>query len=140
MGSLDRGMLTGFICRLCSEMHRVVIHIYGDEGLRLCLSEKINKYLPVNVSRCDSLPKTICNTCLVRLEGQHKLVLQIARVRQRLLEPRESRGASSGPVIVCDNLPEPSESSGRRFHPQTRSRARRSLARDVSSRNHELRR
>lgn len=50
MGSLDRGVLTGFICRLCSEMHRVVLHIYGDEGLRLCVSEKINRYLSINVS------------------------------------------------------------------------------------------
>lgn len=50
MGSIDKALLTGFICRLCSEMHRVVIHIYGVEGLRLGLHEKINKYLPVNVS------------------------------------------------------------------------------------------
>lgn len=50
MGSLDRAVLTGFICRLCSEMHRVVIHIYGDEGRRLCISEKISRYLTINVS------------------------------------------------------------------------------------------
>lgn len=50
MGSLDRGVLTGFICRLCSEMHRVVLHIYGEEGIRLCISEKINRYLSINVS------------------------------------------------------------------------------------------
>lgn len=49
MGSLDRGVLTGFICRLCSEMHRVVLHIYGEEGIRLCISEKINRYLSINV-------------------------------------------------------------------------------------------
>lgn len=51
MGSLDRGVLTGFICRLCSEMHKVVLHIYGEEGIRLCISEKINRYLSINVSR-----------------------------------------------------------------------------------------
>lgn len=54
MGSLDRGVLTGFICRLCSEMHRVVLHIYGEEGLRLNVSEKINTYLSINVSRAIS--------------------------------------------------------------------------------------
>lgn len=51
MGSLDGGVLTGFICRLCSEMHRVVLHIYGEEGIRLCISEKINRYLSINVSK-----------------------------------------------------------------------------------------
>lgn len=50
MGSLERGVLTGFICRLCSDMHRVVLHIYGDEGIRMCISEKINRHLSINVS------------------------------------------------------------------------------------------
>ncbi|XP_013135576.1 PREDICTED: uncharacterized protein LOC106101039 [Papilio polytes] len=77
MGSLDRAVITGFICRLCSEMHRVVIHIYGHEGIRLNISEKINKYLSINVSPSDPLPKTICNNCLERLENQHRLVMRI---------------------------------------------------------------
>lgn len=68
MGSLDRGVLTGFICRLCSEMHKVVLHIYGEEGIRLCISEKINRYLSINVNEffklCffDYLLQHICST------------------------------------------------------------------------------
>ncbi|KAI8435587.1 hypothetical protein MSG28_003863 [Choristoneura fumiferana] len=62
MGSLERGVLTGFICRLCSDMHRVVLHIYGDEGIRV---------------PSDPLPKTICKTCLEKLESQHRLVMRI---------------------------------------------------------------
>lgn len=50
MGSLDKAVLTGFICRLCSEMHRVVLHIYGEQGIRLSVSEKISRYLSINVS------------------------------------------------------------------------------------------
>ncbi|CAH2045268.1 unnamed protein product, partial [Iphiclides podalirius] len=53
-------------------MHRVVLHIYGQEGIRLCISEKINRYLSINVSPSDPLPKTICNNCLERLENQHR--------------------------------------------------------------------
>lgn len=49
MGSLDGAVLTGFICRLCSEMHRVVLHIYSEEGIRLRISEKISRYLSINV-------------------------------------------------------------------------------------------
>lgn len=50
MGSIDSAVLTGFICRLCSKMNKLVVHIYGEEGVRLQLSKKINAYLPINVS------------------------------------------------------------------------------------------
>lgn len=50
MGSIDKACISGFLCRLCSEMHRIVIHIYGDQGQRLCLVEKINGYLPITVN------------------------------------------------------------------------------------------
>ena len=51
MGSLDKACISGFLCRLCSEMHRTVIHIYGDEGRKLGLVDKINGYLPITVSK-----------------------------------------------------------------------------------------
>lgn len=33
MGSLSECRIEGFICRLCSQIDRNVIHIYTDEGL-----------------------------------------------------------------------------------------------------------
>lgn len=51
MGSTARGLITGFICRLCSKMNRYVILIYGEEGERMGLAEKINSYLPITVSK-----------------------------------------------------------------------------------------
>lgn len=50
MGSLEAACISGFLCRLCSEIHRMVIHIYGDQGQRHELAQKINDYLPVTVS------------------------------------------------------------------------------------------
>lgn len=50
MGSIDAACIAGFLCRLCSEMHRIVIHIYGTKGRRHGLAKKINEYLPVTVS------------------------------------------------------------------------------------------
>lgn len=50
MGSTDKAVITGFICRLCSKMNRFVIHIYGEEGERMKLAEKINAYLPIEVN------------------------------------------------------------------------------------------
>jgi hypothetical protein len=49
MGSTDKAVITGFICRLCSKMNRFVIHVYGEEGERMRLAEKINAYLPITV-------------------------------------------------------------------------------------------
>lgn len=50
MGSIEAACISGFLCRLCSEMHRTVIHIYGDQGQKHELAKKINAYLPVTVS------------------------------------------------------------------------------------------
>lgn len=77
MGSTDKAVITGFICRLCSKMNRFVIHIYGEEGSRMKLSEKINAYLPVTVNVNDPLPKTACLHCIERLEAHHHLMQQI---------------------------------------------------------------
>lgn len=53
MGSYEMAYVTGFLCRLCSEMHRTVIHIYGDVGRQQQIAQKINDYLPVTVG-CSS--------------------------------------------------------------------------------------
>lgn len=50
MGSMQNCCITGFLCRLCSGIHKKVIHIYGREGQILLLSQRINEYLPVTVS------------------------------------------------------------------------------------------
>ncbi|XP_055381133.1 uncharacterized protein LOC129611805 [Condylostylus longicornis] len=77
MGSIDKACISGFLCRLCSEMHRVVIHVYGDQGLKLNLVDKINGYLPITISPNDHLPKTICEPCLQRVEQHYDLLLKL---------------------------------------------------------------
>ncbi|CAD6995463.1 uncharacterized protein LOC101460304 [Ceratitis capitata] len=81
MGSMDRACISGFLCRLCSEMHRTVIHIYGDQGRKLSLVEKINGYLPITISPTDPLPKTICETCLKRVEQHYDLLMRLTRIK-----------------------------------------------------------
>lgn len=54
MGSIDAACIAGFLCRLCSEMHRTVIHIYGDQGQKHDLARKINAYLPVTVNNMEN--------------------------------------------------------------------------------------
>lgn len=104
MGSLDKAVLTGFICRLCSEMHRVVLHIYGEEGIRLCISEKINRHLSINVSQSDPLPKTICKSCLEKLESQHRLVMRIEQAAKMVRQYPARLGQRRGCLLShCDN-------------------------------------
>lgn len=59
MGSIDAACIAGFLCRLCSEMHRTVIHIYSDQGQKHNLAGKINAYLPVNVSFTNKIHRAI---------------------------------------------------------------------------------
>ncbi|KDR06669.1 uncharacterized protein LOC110840467 [Zootermopsis nevadensis] len=88
MGSTDKAVITGFICRLCSKMNRFVIHIYGEEGERMRLAEKINAYLPITISINDPLPKTVCLPCIDLLEAHHELMEQFTWARQRLAEAK----------------------------------------------------
>lgn len=84
MGSTDKAVITGFICRLCSKMNRFVIHIYGEEGERMKLADKINAYLPITVNANDQLPKTACLHCIERLEAHHELMEQFMFAKRRL--------------------------------------------------------
>ncbi|XP_057336947.1 uncharacterized protein LOC130675349 [Microplitis mediator] len=96
MGSMDKAVITGFICRLCSKMNRFVIHIYGEEGERMKLAEKINAYLPITVKVNDPLPKTACLHCIERLEAHHELMEKILFSRKRLgIEPDVNQAPSS---------------------------------------------
>ncbi|XP_017052539.1 uncharacterized protein LOC108095792 [Drosophila ficusphila] len=109
MGSIEKACISGFLCRLCSEMHRTVIHIYSDHGQRLCLVEKINGYLPITISPTDPLPKTICKTCLHRVEQHYSLLMRLTRMRDsrkiRFFEcksRRETRNPSISSVEYSD--------------------------------------
>ncbi|KAJ8974442.1 hypothetical protein NQ317_000219 [Molorchus minor] len=78
MGSTAKAVVTGFICRLCSEQKKSVIHLYTEKAKKLELLKKI-KLLPISVDKFDNLPKTICNQCLHRLEAQYDLLEKIRR-------------------------------------------------------------
>lgn len=91
MGSDDKAVITGFICRLCSRMNRFVVHIYGDEGVQMQLAQKINVYLPITVNPNDPLPKTVCISCIDSLEAQHELMEQFKWARRRVQSAAKSQ-------------------------------------------------
>lgn len=113
MGSIEKACISGFLCRLCSEMHRTVIHIYGDHGQRLCLVEKINGYLPITISPTDPLPKTICKTCLHRVEQHYTLLMRLTRMREerrlKLMGYKSQRDSDNFSIssVECSDDEEP---------------------------------
>ncbi|XP_035899556.1 protein P54-like isoform X2 [Anopheles stephensi] len=93
MGSLMEACCTGFICRLCSKMNRMVIFIYGADGLEYNLLQKINSYLPIEINEEDELPKTICEACLDKILLHHRLIEQIQSAQKRFVKLRDEEQA-----------------------------------------------
>uniref|UniRef100_A0A182N5D5 ZAD domain-containing protein n=1 Tax=Anopheles dirus TaxID=7168 RepID=A0A182N5D5_9DIPT len=94
MGSMMEACCTGFICRLCSKINRTVIFIYGAEGLKHNLLEKINSYLPIEINEEDELPKTICEACMNKILLHHRLIVQIQTAQKRFIKMREDEQAA----------------------------------------------
>ncbi|CAG9860514.1 unnamed protein product [Phyllotreta striolata] len=78
MGSTAKAIVTGFICRLCSEQKKVVIHLYTERARKLDLLNKV-KLMPISLKKYDNLPKTICEQCIQRLEDQVKLLEKVKK-------------------------------------------------------------
>lgn len=49
MGSYGQAIVTGFICRLCSERKKKVIHLYTSKAKKLELLQKIDE-LPLDIT------------------------------------------------------------------------------------------
>ncbi|XP_053673080.1 uncharacterized protein LOC128723368 [Anopheles nili] len=103
MGSLMEACCTGFICRLCSKMNHKVIFIYGADGLENNLLEKINSYLPIEISEEDELPKTICEACMVKILVHHRLIVQIRTAQKRFVKMREEELAARNATTADSN-------------------------------------
>uniref|UniRef100_A0A1L8D8E1 ZAD domain-containing protein n=1 Tax=Nyssomyia neivai TaxID=330878 RepID=A0A1L8D8E1_9DIPT len=89
MGHMQEARVSGYICRLCSEVSRVVILLYSDVGLKLCLVAKINNFLNINIKPNDQLPKTVCLNCVRQVESTHRFIKKILQNKQILKHGRE---------------------------------------------------
>ncbi|XP_076260021.1 uncharacterized protein LOC143196242 isoform X2 [Rhynchophorus ferrugineus] len=78
MGSYGQAIMAGFICRLCSKQKKVVIHLYTARAKKLDLLNKI-RLLPISLKKYDNLPKTVCESCIEKLNAQYHLYMKIRR-------------------------------------------------------------
>ncbi|XP_047994011.1 zinc finger protein 628-like isoform X1 [Leguminivora glycinivorella] len=62
------------VCRVCATVTELVIPIYGEEGLRNNLADKIKRHLPIKVTENDVLPLVVCFQCSSTLLATHELV------------------------------------------------------------------
>lgn len=77
------------ICRLCyNGQNKETINIYSETGISSNFETKINKYLYLQVSQNDDLPKTICLSCYKKIEDFHKFSEKINEIQRSILKDR----------------------------------------------------
>ncbi|XP_014481734.1 PREDICTED: zinc finger protein 260-like isoform X2 [Dinoponera quadriceps] len=74
------------LCRICANANDHLIPIFEGEGAELDLSSKIFKYLPIHVSKNDTLPLQLCYHCAVTLLAWHQLSKDCLNAEKKLLE------------------------------------------------------
>ncbi|XP_020277918.1 zinc finger protein 701-like isoform X3 [Pseudomyrmex gracilis] len=74
------------LCRICANPKNQLIPIFEDVGLEYDLSSKILKYLPIHVSKDDTLPSQVCYQCTSILLSWHELIEGCLNAEKKLLE------------------------------------------------------
>ncbi|KAH1007040.1 hypothetical protein HUJ04_004322 [Dendroctonus ponderosae] len=87
----------GYICRLCSNLKRVVIHMYTGKAKNLQLLDNL-KLLPITLNRYDSLPKTVCENCIIKLKKQARLLMLIRKSNSAYKVHKELHTQNECPV------------------------------------------
>ncbi|KAF4522879.1 hypothetical protein B566_EDAN012933 [Ephemera danica] len=79
-------------CLLCTRTPDVSphLHIFSEAANQLKLSEKINKYLNIQIE--SELPQNVCHSCMEKLEVTHGLVTSSQQARVTLLQIKQQSG------------------------------------------------
>ncbi|KAL1513114.1 hypothetical protein ABEB36_002576 [Hypothenemus hampei] len=75
--------MTG-ICRVCANESDKFIGIFSENGLSNGLADKLNRYLPINVTESDRLPLQCCWQCASTVFAWHNFVETCVEVDQKL--------------------------------------------------------
>ncbi|XP_046737503.1 zinc finger protein with KRAB and SCAN domains 8-like [Diprion similis] len=83
---IDQNKSWGEICRICANTNDYLIPIFQGEGLEQDLHNKIQQYLPIQVSEEDNLPLRLCYHCASILLAWHELVEGCLEAERTLLQ------------------------------------------------------
>ncbi|XP_063230548.1 uncharacterized protein LOC134535404 [Bacillus rossius redtenbacheri] len=84
LGDLADDTDLGRLCRLCGREKSDMVLIFSEEGMSLCLKEKINSWLPMNVKKTDLLPKQVCERCITKVTMCQEFGMQCLRTNNFL--------------------------------------------------------
>ncbi|CAL8094620.1 unnamed protein product [Orchesella dallaii] len=71
-------------CRMCALEVRQGVYIFGEEGRRLQIPEKIRKTVTILVLEEDTLPKKICTNCCTSLEAYNQFKDSVVDAQEKL--------------------------------------------------------
>ncbi|XP_019883786.2 zinc finger protein 184-like isoform X3 [Camponotus floridanus] len=77
-------------CRTCANACDNLIPIFEDEGVEHDLPSKILKYLPIHISKSDTLPLKLCHHCAGTLLAWHELSEGCLSAEKKLLKMQET--------------------------------------------------
>ncbi|XP_023721818.1 zinc finger protein 569 isoform X2 [Cryptotermes secundus] len=72
------------LCRVCALETENLVSVFGEEGTKLKLAEKIHWHLPIEVREDDKLPVTVCSSCISKLNSCHELAMSCLRANEKL--------------------------------------------------------
>ncbi|XP_055601094.1 uncharacterized protein LOC129749964 [Uranotaenia lowii] len=94
---------SGQICRICLSDDELQVAIYGTYGRKRKIPIKIRVCLPISVDPNDHLPKTICYSCVARLDQYYDYFCH-SLTTQRVLEGEEVNFRNNCKKKVDENL------------------------------------
>lgn len=96
-------VLAPHLCRLCAKMSEDLVEVFGEEGKKLDLCNKIHTHLPIMVTEQDALPTSCCCSCISKLEMCHKFVVSCLDANSKLCRilrlPRTLDDENSGSLL-----------------------------------------
>ncbi|XP_047110192.1 zinc finger protein 91-like isoform X1 [Schistocerca piceifrons] len=97
-------ILAPHLCRLCANVSEDLVEVFGEEGKKLDLCNKIHTHLPIMVTEQDALPTRCCCSCISKLEMCHKFVVSCLDANSKLCTilrlPRTSDDENTGTSLM----------------------------------------
>jgi len=86
------------LCRVCAGSEGPLVPVFGEEGTRQFLADKIHTVLPIMMTPGDWLPQRVCLMCVTALDACHSLLNTCLEADMKFRAILETCRAESGKV------------------------------------------